>query len=695
MKTYTIILLVSLIFFNIPVIAQENDDPVSIGTYKKLYSKILNEERTLLVNLPRGYNETTISYPVLYILYGGQVQGYFAEAVHIVDRLSVGSVIPDMIIIGIKNVDRYRDCLPINRNGEAGGADKFFKFFKEELIPYVNKSYRTKDFKILCGPQAGATFSVYALIEEPTLFNANIITNPFWNTSIREYLLTKSNDFFNQNQNLKNFLFISTYPHSDSKEMLEYLRKFRMIVENGKQNDFTLIINTEKEDEDDVVSPMGLRKGLKKYFKEYKFPNEMEIKGLEDLKEYYHNLSQKYGYEVDIPEFTLVRQGDKLEESNSLEEAKIVFEYIVKKYPHDLNSYARLADLHRRWGNYDLAIQYYEQFLERSRMPFIEERLNSLKEYLNSPCVTSKVTLDVSSLESILLRTDEILANPDKFWKNDGAYNLAKKWHDINKISLDTLNYYSTWIERLEEINDLTEAQKQNHSSFQLMNKILERKRIFDERALPHICSFLPENNVNLNTTVYLTGHTLPWAFMTHSNVVINVLHSHYKDKSADDLMNTIVHEVFHIGYGKNRSYRTEIELENVNIYDILDSFHNEGMAVYTAYKAQKFFPAPDEEDYILLEDPKEVKRLLKILNDFFSKANSLSEDELREKSWDVGIMKRGYYVVGSFMAKTIDEQSGRESLIETVKKGPMSFISTYNQLVEPEMHVYEFKHPE
>ena len=149
MKTYTIILLISLGFFNIPVIAQENDDPVSIGTYKKLYSKILNEERTLLVNLPRGYNETTISYPVLYILYGGQVEGYFAEAVHIVDRLSVGSVIPDMIIIGIKNVDRYRDCLPINRNGEAGGADKFFKFFKEELIPYVNKSYRTKDFKIL------------------------------------------------------------------------------------------------------------------------------------------------------------------------------------------------------------------------------------------------------------------------------------------------------------------------------------------------------------------------------------------------------------------------------------------------------------------------------------------------------------------------------------------------------------------
>lgn len=691
MKNYTIILLVSVIIFNIPVIAQENDDPVSIGTYKKLYSNILNEERTLLVNLPRGYDETKISYPVLYILYGGQVEGYFAEAVHIVDRLSVGSVIPDMIIIGIENVDRYRDCLPVDRNGEAGGADKFLRFFKEELIPYVNEKYRTKDFKILCGPQAGATFSVYALIEEPALFNANIITNPFYNSSIREYLLTESSDFFRQDQNLKNFLFISTYPHFDSKEMLEYLQKFRLIVENGRQNDFALIINTEEEDEDDVVSPMGLRKGLKEYFKEYKFPGETKIKGLEDLKEYYHILSQQYGYEVDIPEFTLVRQGDKLEESNNLEEAKIVFEYIVEKYPHDLNSYARLAELHRRWGNYDLAVQYYEHFLERERMPFIEGRLNSLKEYLNSPCFTSKMALDVSSLESVLLKTDEILANPDKFWETDGAYNLAKKWHDINKISVDTLDYYSTWIEHLEEINDLTEVQRLNHSSFRLMKEIMDRKGIFDERALQHICSFLPENDVNLNTTVYLTGHTLAWAFMTHSNVVINVLHSHYRDKNADYFMNTIVHEVFHIGYGKNRAFRTEKELENSGIYDILDTFHNEGMAVYTAYKAQKFFPAPYEEDYVLLENPQEVQGLLKLLNGFFSEAKSLSEDELRTQSWDIGIMKRGYYVVGAFMAKTIDEQLGREALIETIKKGPLSFVSTYNQLVDPEMQVYEF----
>ena len=181
----TIIIAMALLVFVMPTLAQEDGDPISIGTYRILHSQILNEDRILLVNLPNGYDETMISYPVLYILYGGQVQGYFAEAVHIVDRLSVGSKIPDMIIVGVKNVDRYRDCLPINRNGEPGGAENFLKFFTEELIPFVDTSYRTKDFRILLGPQAGATFSVFTLIEKPDLFRVNIVTNPFWNRSIR------------------------------------------------------------------------------------------------------------------------------------------------------------------------------------------------------------------------------------------------------------------------------------------------------------------------------------------------------------------------------------------------------------------------------------------------------------------------------------------------------------------------------
>jgi len=378
-----IISLMALVVFVVPVLAQEDGNPISIGTYRKLYSNVLNEDRIILVNLPRGYDETTIRYPVLYILYGGQVEGYFAEAVHIVCRLNEAGRNPDMIIIGVKNTDRYRDCLPINRNGEPGGADNFLKFFTEELIPFVNQSYRTKDFRILLGPQAGATFSIYALMKNPGLFRVNITTNPFWIHANREYMLTKAKDFFGKEGSLNNFLFITSNTNVDNNATLEYLQQFKTVVEKGKKKDFTLVVNQLEKKESNIISSPRLRNGLETFFKDYKFLQDLQINGLEDLKEYYQNLSQKYGYEVDIPEFTLIRQGDGLEERQKLEEAKILYEYVVKKYPHDLNSYARLADLHRRWGNYNLAINYYEKFLERRRMPFIEERLNSLKKYLN------------------------------------------------------------------------------------------------------------------------------------------------------------------------------------------------------------------------------------------------------------------------------------------------------------------------
>ncbi len=427
-----IITLMVLAVFIVPILAQEDGDPVSIGTYRKLHSKILNEERIVLVNLPRGYDETTIRYPVLYILYGGQVEGYFADAVHIVCRLNEASRIPDMIIVGVKNVDRYRDCLPINRNGEPGGAGNFLKFFTKELIPFVDQSYRTKDFRILLGPQAGAAFGVYALMENPGLFRVNIVMSPFWIRANREYMLKKAKDFFNQEGSLNHFLFMTSNTSDDNDMTMEYLQKFKTVVENGKRSDFTLIINQLEKRESGIISSPRLREGLEAFFKDYKFPRDTQINGLEDLKAYYQNLSRKYGYEVDIPEFTLVRQGDRLDERGQLEEAKEVFEYIVEKYPHDLNSYARLADLHRRWGNYELAIRYYEQLLERRRMPFMERRLNSLKKYLleSSVYLIEKAITD-SGIEAGIAKFQAL--------KSDDQNTLIFSENDFNSLGYNLI----------------------------------------------------------------------------------------------------------------------------------------------------------------------------------------------------------------------------------------------------------------
>jgi tetratricopeptide (TPR) repeat protein len=405
--------------------AQEDGSPVSIGTYRMLHSQILDEDRTLLVNLPRGYEETTLHYPVLFILYGGQVQGYFAESVHIADRLQEASLIPQLIIVGVKNVDRYRDNLPADRNGEKGGAANFLRFFTEELIPFIEGSYRTKDFRILLGPQAGASFSLYTLMERPDLFKVNIITNPFWNRSVRSYLLARAGDFFGSEGALKNFLFVTCNTSDDNEATMAYLDSLTAIVGEGKKSDFTMILNPAGEREDDFIPSPGLKEGLKTFFRRYSLPEDGGIDGLDDLKRYYESLSRDYGYDVDIPEFTLIRQGGRLEESGRFQEARTIYEYVAVQYPHDLNSYHRLAELHRRLGDYDRSIEYYERFLERRHEPFIERRMTSLLRYVTESAAHAvEEAIHDSGIKAGVARYREIMSDDQsRLYFDEGEFN--------------------------------------------------------------------------------------------------------------------------------------------------------------------------------------------------------------------------------------------------------------------------------
>lgn len=373
---------ITLSYADLPC-AQEDGSPVSIGTYRTLHSNVLDEDRSLLISLPGGYDETAVRYPVLFILYGGQVRGYFAEAVHVVDRLQEAGLIPQLILVGVENVDRYRDNLPVNRDGGEGGAGRFLEFFTEELIPFVNESYRTKDFRILLGPQAGASFGLYALMERPGLFRVNIVTNPFWNRSVREYLLARADDFFRREGPLDGLLFVTCNTSADNEDTMEYLERLAVIVEQGNRSDFTMLLNRVGQEDRGIIPSPGLKEGLKAYFKDYRLAEDTEVTGLDDLVSYYRQISEDYGYEVDIPEFTLIRQGGRLEEGGKPGEAKILYEYVLEHYPHNLNSYHRLGELHRRQGDYRRAIEYYEQFLQRRPEEFFEQRLNSLRRYVN------------------------------------------------------------------------------------------------------------------------------------------------------------------------------------------------------------------------------------------------------------------------------------------------------------------------
>lgn len=159
-------------------------EPISIGYSQTLHSNVLGEDRRIFIHLPRGYEDSRTSYPVVYHLYGDRIEQYFAEAVATVYNMSSGGDMPGVVLVGIDENDlRYRDLLPMSNSGEETRIDEFTKYLNDELFPFIDKTFRTKDYRILVGPQVGASFGLYTLFTSPGMFDAYILNNPFRWTS--------------------------------------------------------------------------------------------------------------------------------------------------------------------------------------------------------------------------------------------------------------------------------------------------------------------------------------------------------------------------------------------------------------------------------------------------------------------------------------------------------------------------------
>jgi predicted alpha/beta superfamily hydrolase/Flp pilus assembly protein TadD len=371
---------------SIAVPPQNEGDDVVIGTYHKLNSKILNEERTLLVHLPRSYHDTSLEYPVLYLLYGDHVATYFTEAVSVLERLGPTGRIPEMLLVALKNTDRYRDLLPLQPNGQPTGIEDFVRFFKEELIPHVDSRYRTKDFRVLMGPQAGGNFGMHVLFKYPDLFQAAILNNPFRWRGGRELIFQNARDVLQNREQFNRFLSI-TYEDGDelAKEGAAYVDRFSAFVKELGIPDFRLHLNFIANN-DEFVQPMGLSGGIKALFQAYPFPEDKQVEGLADILTFYEQLSEVYGYPVDAPQHVLSMRYYNLRERGLRDQAIEVIDYTKSLYPKSANVLFIFGNLHLEAGEFEKAVESFQEMI--AGLPgdtgMIQRRIDSLKRRIDS-----------------------------------------------------------------------------------------------------------------------------------------------------------------------------------------------------------------------------------------------------------------------------------------------------------------------
>jgi predicted alpha/beta superfamily hydrolase len=185
---FILFILFALIFTNCTKPTVYND-PIPKHDSLTIYSKILKEDRKINIYIPENYVKSKDSFPVLYMPDGGLKED-FPHIANTLQKLIAEKKIPGYILVGIENTKRKRDLTGITTvekdkeiADEVGKSANFRKFINEELIPQINKNYKTNSYKGIIGESLAGFFVVETFLLEPNDFDFYIAFDPslWWN----------------------------------------------------------------------------------------------------------------------------------------------------------------------------------------------------------------------------------------------------------------------------------------------------------------------------------------------------------------------------------------------------------------------------------------------------------------------------------------------------------------------------------
>jgi predicted alpha/beta superfamily hydrolase len=184
-----------------------------------------------------GYEaEANRRYPVVYVLDGSSQDIHTASTAALMARIAL---MPPVIVVGIPNVSgegRQRDYTPPTMamdqdvaDSPRGGADGFLAFLESELIPDIERRYRTTSERMLAGHSRGGLFVAWSLIASPDLFQARFAHSPaLWreNVAIAEML----DQFLTATPSLASFYYMSLGT-KENAEMTNGFARVRAVLE--------------------------------------------------------------------------------------------------------------------------------------------------------------------------------------------------------------------------------------------------------------------------------------------------------------------------------------------------------------------------------------------------------------------------------------------------------------------------------
>jgi len=386
-----------------------------VGAVDSLYSKKLNEFRTIYVQLPASYSsEKNQKYPVVYILDGE----LFLPTVNDVQNYYSGGFTPEMVLVGISNdKNRVRDLttstiatkygMPFNeKNGEA---DNFRQFIETELIPYIENKYPVTNYRTLIGHSYGGLFTISTLIHQPELFANYLAIDPSLDWDDQKPLqeareVMAAHDY----KNKALFMSLSGQLHmqnskitidnvmQDTTDFTLFSRSniaFSNLVKQNAKNGLSFEWKFYPKDIHGTIPFPSIMDGLVALFDWYQMENTDKINSFETTKEELfgiikhraEKLKAHFGYSVPpYPEELLNMSGYMNMDMQQPEKAKMYFELAMEYYPKSANAYDSMAEYYEVQGDFANAIKYVTKAFELSDNDYYKKRIEGLKVKKNN-----------------------------------------------------------------------------------------------------------------------------------------------------------------------------------------------------------------------------------------------------------------------------------------------------------------------
>jgi hypothetical protein len=125
-----------------------------------MYSANVQDTMVIDISIPESYNtpKSSVRYPVLYL-----TDGYWLKQQHKpIHAMAFTENVREMIIVGIGYPSTY-DPNEIRVRDLVRSPGMFLDFILEELIPYIDRHYRTTSERTLAGASYGGFFGMYSL----------------------------------------------------------------------------------------------------------------------------------------------------------------------------------------------------------------------------------------------------------------------------------------------------------------------------------------------------------------------------------------------------------------------------------------------------------------------------------------------------------------------------------------------------